>query len=356
MVKVSIMGGSGYTGGELLRLLLRHPKAEVQEVASDGHADKLLYKVHPNLRKATDQKFVPRSKLRPCDILFTAVPHGTSMSLMEEYLKVGTRVVDLSADFRLRDAADYPAWYGHPHASPGLLKEAVYGLPELHRDRIKGARIVSGTGCLAVSAILGMYPLFKNRKVDLQHVIVDSKVGSSAAGAEESAGSHHPERAGVVRPYAPTMHRHTAEMEQELNFDAAGAQSSGRATRPLVSFTGHAVDLVRGIMSSCHLFLNEDLDDREIWKLYRKEYGSEPFIRIVKEPTGIHRFPEPKLLAGSNFCDIGFERDRHSSRVVVFSAIDNLMKGAAGGAVQCMNVMCGFDEREGLRDFGFHPI
>ena len=356
MVKVSIVGGSGYTGGELLRLLLRHPDVEVREVASEGHADKLLYKVHPNLRKVTDLKFVPRSKVGACDVLFTAVPHGTSMEHMSEYLRVGTKVVDLSADFRLRDPAAYPAWYGHPHRSPELLKEAVYGLPELHRDRIRGARIVSGTGCLAVSAILGMYPLFRNRQVDLKHVVVDSKVGSSAAGAEESASSHHPERAGVVRPYAATMHRHTAEMEQELNFGPDGAQSSDPATRPLVSFTGHAVDLVRGIMSSCHLFLDGDLDDREIWKLYRKEYGGEPFIRIVKEQTGIHRFPEPKLLAGSNFCDIGFERDRHSPRVVVFSAIDNLMKGAAGGAVQCMNLMCGLDERQGLRDFGFHPI
>jgi len=355
-LKVSIVGGSGYTGSELLRVLLRHPKVEVQEVSSEHYVDKLLYKVHPNLRKVTDLKFVPREKMKSCDILFTAVPHGTSMNSMEEYLKVGTKVVDLSADFRLRNPDDYPAWYGHPHKNLELLKEAAYGLPELHRDQIRKARIVSGHGCLAVSAILGLYPLFKNRKVDLQHVVVDSKVGSSAAGAEESTSSHHPERSGVVRPYAATMHRHTAEMEQELNYDAKGALSTDKTTKPLVSFTAHAVDMVRGIMSTCHVFLNEDLDDKEIWKLYRKEYGNEPFIRIVKEQTGIYRFPEPKLITGANFCDIGFERDAHSRRLVVFSAIDNLMKGAAGSAVQCMNVMCGFDEREGLRDFGFHPI
>lgn len=355
-MKVSIIGGSGYTGGELMRLLLRHPKVELSQVSSDQNADKFVYKVHPNLRKVSDLKFVPRQKVDACDVLFTAVPHGTSMNLMNDYLKAGTKVVDLSADFRLRDPQDYPRWYGHPHRSPELLKEAVYGLPELHRERIRNARIVSGTGCLAVSAILALYPLFKAGKVDLKHVVVDSKVGSSAAGAEESPSSHHPERAGVVRPYAATMHRHTAEMEQELCFDASGARSADPAFRPLVSFTGHAVDLVRGISSACHVFLNEDLDDREVWKLYRKEYGGEPFIRIVKEPTGIHRYPEPKLLTGSNLCDIGFERDLHSSRLVVISAIDNLMKGAAGGAVQCMNVMSGFDEREGLRDFGFHPI
>ena len=355
-MKVSIVGGSGYTGGELLRVLLRHPKVELQEVSSEHNVDKVLYKVHPNLRKVTDLKFVARERMKPCDILFTAVPHGTSMNFMEEYLKVGAKVIDLSADFRLRNPDDYPAWYGHPHKSLALLREAAYGLPELHREEIRKARIVSGHGCLAVSAILALYPLFKNRKVELQHVIVDSKVGSSAAGAEESASSHHPERSGVVRPYAATMHRHTAEMEQELNFDEKGAASRDKATRPLVSFTAHAVEMVRGIMSSCHVFLTEELDDKEVWKLYRKEYGNEPFIRIVKEPTGIFRFPEPKLLAGSNYCDIGFERDAHSRRLVVFSAIDNLMKGAAGGAVQCMNVMCGFDEREGLRDFGFHPI
>lgn len=349
-MKVSIIGGSGYTGGELIRLLLMHPKAEINQVTSKRFGGKRLSSVHPNFRKVTDLKFSSNVNVESCDILFAATPHGYSMNHIKDFLEIGTKVIDLSSDFRLRNPKDYELWYNHVHPNPELLNNAVYGLPELHRKEIKNADLISGVGCVATSAILGLYPLIKNNLIDLDKIIVDSKIGSSAAGNQSSLASHHPERSGVVRIYAPTMHRHTAEIEQELNL----------GKKPVISLSAHAIEMVRGILSTCHIFLKEDLneqiDDKEIWKIYRKEYKDEPFIRIVKERKGIYRYPEPKLLIGSNYCDIGFIKDKHSNRIVVVSAIDNLMKGAAGSAIQCMNIMSGFDEILGLEAIGFHPI
>lgn len=348
-MKVSIIGGSGYTGGELIRLLLRHPEIEINQVTSQRFCGKKLSIVHPNFRKVTDMKFSSNDNIESCDFLFTATPHGYSMNHMSEFLEIGTKVIDLSSDFRLRNPNDYKTWYNHIHTSPELLNNAIYGLPELHREEIRKGVLISGVGCIATSAILGLYPLIKNNLIDLDKIIVDSKIGSSAAGNQSSLASHHPERSGVVRIYAPTMHRHTAEIEQELDF----------GNKPMISLSAHAIELVRGILSTCHVFLNqenEELNDKEIWKIFRKEFGDEQFIRIVKERKGIYRFPEPKLLIGSNYCDIGFVKDEHSNRVVIVSAIDNLMKGAAGSAVQCLNLMSGFDEILGLDAIGFHPI
>lgn len=349
-MRISIIGGSGYTGGELIRLLLRHPEVEINQVTSQRFNGKNLSSVHPNLRKITDLKFSSIEKLENCDILFLSTPNGYSMNNIKKFLEIGTKVVDLSSDFRLKNPKDYEIWYNHVHTAPEILEKAVYGLPELHRKEIKKANLISGVGCIATSAILPLYPLIKNNLIDLEKIIVDSKIGSSARGNQSSLSSHHPERSGVVRIYAPTMHRHTAEIEQELNF----------GIKPTISLSAHGVEIVRGILSTCHVFLKDELiekfDDKEIWKIYRNEYRNEQFIRIVKERKGIYRFPEPKLLIGSNFCDIGFVKDEHSNRVVIVSAIDNLMKGAAGSAVQCMNIMSNYDETLGLEDFGFHPI
>ena len=346
MIQASVIGGSGYTGGELMRILLGHDHVELAQVTSERMAGMPVGRAHPNLR-GVDLKFSRREEVEPCDILFLCMPHGKSMDSIKEYLKLGKKVVDLSADFRLRAPSDYPKWYGHEHPHPELLSEFIYGLPELHREELRNASCAAGPGCLASAAILALKPILKQGLVDLEHLVIDSKIGSSASGNSPSRSSHHPERAGVIRLYSPTGHRHTAEIEQELTFGGA---------RPKVSFSAHAVEAVRGILSTCHCFLNDDLSLKDIWKVYREDYRGEPFVRIVRERSGLYRLPEPKVLTGTNFCDVGFELDSRNNRLVVVSALDNLVKGAAGSAVQSMNLMLGLKEQEGLSWVNLYPL
>ena len=354
-LRVAIIGGSGYTGGELARLLLFHPQVELAQIASSSHAGHYLHSVHPNLRKLSPLRFCHPDDLTSCDVLFLCLPHGLAGRDIERYRAVAPRVIDLSADFRLRSAGLYEQWYGEPHCASPLLEEAVYGLPELHRAELPGATLVSGTGCMATAAILGLAPLYRADLVDSAlPLVVEAKVGSSAAGATPGPGSHHPDRSGAVRSFQPTGHRHTAELIQELG-RAAGARSSGEFCQR-IAFSATAVELVRGVLITAHVFLNERVDERALWRLYREAYQHEPFIRLVKERSGVYRYPEPKILAGSNYCDIGFELDPHQQRVVVMAALDNLVKGAAGNAVQALNCMCDWDESLGLTFPGLHPI
>ncbi|TMC22778.1 MAG: N-acetyl-gamma-glutamyl-phosphate reductase [Chloroflexi bacterium] len=354
-LRVAIVGGSGYTGGELARLLLFHPQVELAQIASSSHAGHYLHSVHPNLRKLSPLRFCHPDDLTSCDMLFLCLPHGLAAREIERYRAVAPRVIDLSADFRLRSAGLYEQWYGEPHCASHLLEEAVYGLPELHRAELPGATLVSGTGCMATAAILGLAPLYRADLVDSAlPLVVEAKVGSSAAGATPGPGSHHPDRSGAVRSFQPTGHRHTAELIQELG-RAAGASSSGEFHQR-IAFSATAVELVRGVLITAHVFLNERVDERALWRLYREAYQHEPFIRLVKERSGVYRYPEPKILAGSNYCDIGFELDPHQQRVVVMAALDNLVKGAAGNAVQALNCMCDWDESLGLTFPGLHPI
>jgi N-acetyl-gamma-glutamyl-phosphate/LysW-gamma-L-alpha-aminoadipyl-6-phosphate reductase len=353
-VRVSIAGGSGYTGGELLRILLGHPEAEVAQVTSERRAGKRVVGAHPNLRKLTNLTFSRVEELEPCDVLFLCLPHGASGEQIDQFLGVAPVIIDLSADFRLRNAADYPRWYGHDHPKPDLLSRFVYGIPELHRAEMETAQYISSAGCLATPTILGLYPLFKEGLVALEKpAVVEVKTGSSGAGAEEGLASHHPERSGVMRSFKPTGHRHTAEVEQELS-ERPDEADHGRL--PVISFSATAVEAVRGVLSTAHVFLNGLVTDRDLWQVYRKHYGQERFIRLVKESGGLYRYPEPKILTGSNFCDIGFELDTRGDRVVVMAAVDNLMKGAAGQAVQAMNIRCGCPEDAGLEFPGLHPI
>lgn len=342
-IRVSVVGGSGYVGGELIRVLVRHPSAVLAQVTSERFAGRPVTDRHPNLRKASALDFCAVGELEPCDLLFLCLPHGRAMETIDRYAETAPRLIDLSADFRLRDPAGYPIWYGRPHARPELLSRFVYGIPELHRDAIREAHWVSSAGCNATAVILGLHPLFAAGLVDPAATVVEAKVGSSEGGAEFSEATHHPERSGCVRSYRPTGHRHAAEMIQELHADR-------------IHFSATAVEMVRGVLATCHVFLNPILDEREIWRVYRKAYGDEPFIRLVKAKDGVHRYPEPKFLSGTNYCDIGFERDPHSNRLVVMSAIDNLMKGAAGQAVQAFNLMHGLPETTGLDFPGLHPI
>lgn len=344
---VAILGASGYTGGELLRILLQHPDVEVVGATSQQFAGEFLHRVHPNLRGRTQLKFVARNELPKADVVFTCVPHGAGMKAVPALLEAGSRVIDLSADFRLRDAANYQEWYGQPHAAPEILQQAVYGLPEFHREQLRATRLVSGVGCTATAVNLALYPLVKAGLLTTGPVVADIKIGSSASGMDANVASIHAERSRTIRLYAPTSHRHVAEVQQELA--AAGAQ-------PQVHYSAHAVELVRGILATCHAFLAKDVTEKDLWKAYRATYGNEPFIRFVKERGGLHRFPDPKLVAGSNYADLGFELEEGTNRVVVVCAIDNLVKGAAGSAVQCMNLMLGLDETTGLTQIPLHPV
>ena len=347
-LKASIVGGSGYAGGELLRLLLGHPEVEVHQVTSRSLTGKFVTSAHPNMRSHTRLKFVAPDDLEPCDLLFICVPHGASAGQAKQFIGLADVVIDLSADFRLNNPDDYQTWYGWEHPDHEQLGNVVYGLPELHREEIKTADYIASPGCMSTTSILALYPLIQSGLADPEMpVVIEAKTGSSGSGGSFNASTHHPERAGVIRPFKSTGHRHTAEIIQEL-------QVNGHT--PKISFSATGVEAVRGILATGHIFTSEALTDRDVWGVYRTVYGEEPFVRIVKERTGIFRAPEPKILSGTNFCDVGFEVDPHANRVVVTAALDNLMKGAAGQAVQSMNIRHGFPETTGLDFIGLHPV
>ena len=348
-MKLGIIGGSGYAGGELVRLLLNHKEAELEIVTSSKYAGEYLYNIHPNLRSHTKLTFsLPNIEdiIDKCDFIFFATPHGTSKDLIPSILSSGLRVIDISADYRLKDPASYPKWYGWKHPHPDLLEESALGLPELHREEIKESKLVACPGCMATASILALYPLIKNELIKYNNIILDAKIGSSGGGALPTPANHHTERFAAIRPYNVTGHRHIAEIEQEL---------SSMNQKVIVGFTPHAVNIARGILVTGHVWLSRaSIQDRDIWRAYREQYGSEPFIRLVRSSKGLHRLPDPRNLVGTNFCDIGFEKDEHVPRLVTMSAIDNIVRGASGQAVQCFNIMNGFDERMGLDMIGIH--
>lgn len=350
-IRVSIVGASGYVGGELLRLLLWHPEVQVAQVTSARNAGRYLHQVHPNLRgraagsrQSTPLQFIHPDKIEPCDLLFLALPHGEAAAAIERYAGMAERIIDCSADFRLHDPALYRRWYGAEHPAPQWPDRFVYGLPEVSRDALRGARYASGVGCNATASNLALLPLVEAGLIDdSRPVIIEVKVGSSEGGAGASESSHHPERAGAVRSFAPVGHRHSAEIEQVTGL-----------TNVHLSIT--SVELVRGALATVHAFAARPLAEKDLWPAYRSFAKERPFVRIVKERQGIYRYPEPKIVAGSNFADIGFALDEASGRIVSICAIDNLMKGAAGSAIQCMNLMCGFEETLGLEFPGLHPL
>ncbi len=344
MVTVSIIGGSGYGGGELLRLLLGHPNVEIKQVTSRSHLGEYVYQVHPNLRKQTQLKFSDPAALEPVELLFLAQPHGQAQHNIEQYAKLAPKIIDLAADFRLRDAAFYEEWYGETHAAPEWLSKFVYGLPELHRAEMAAANYISGVGCNATAGNLALLPLVKADLIDLSaSVIIEIKVGSSEGGAEGNSGSLHAERANVIRTFSAFGHRHTAEVIQEMGIKD-------------VSLTMTAVDIVRGVLATVHAKAKPGVATKDLWKAYRAVANENPFVRVVREQRGIYRVPEPKILSGSNYADLGFELDESNGHIVSMCAIDNLMKGASGSAVQCMNLMMGWDETLGLEFMGLHPI
>jgi len=350
MVKVGIVGGSGYVGGELLRLLLTHGKTEIVSATSRQHAGEYVFKIHPNLKGMTNLQFSaedPTTVASKADIVFLAAPHGLSCKIVPRLVETGVKILDMSADFRLKDPAAYDRWYGWSHPAPELLEKFVYGMPELHRQELKSAKYVAVPGCMATSAIVSLAPLAKAELIE-DVVIVDAKIGSSGAGGKPSLSTHFSERFGVVRVYKPVAHRHTAEIEQELS------NVSGKKLQ--IGMTAHAVNMVRGILTTSHVITDVKPEPTAVWKAYRSMYKNEPFVRFIMDKKGLYKYPDPKITIGSNFVDVGFEIDPYVDRIVVFGAIDNLIKGAAGNAIQSMNIMLGFDEREGLNFPALHPV
>ena len=339
MFKVAIVGASGYTGGELLRILLNHEKIEITDITSRQYDSIAVHKIHPHIR---DSNLIFKNKSvsdLDADVVFTATPHGTSMKIVPDILETGAKVVDLSGDYRYHDRAVYEKWYGIKH-SDNL--ESVFGLPEIYRKEIEKANLVANPGCFPTGAILSSYPLVKNDLVD--RIVIDSKTGVSGAGVNPSSTTHYPNIADNVNPYKISAHRHTSEIQQELHgFDDVK-----------VSFTPHLVPVNRGIQTTSHSFLNDeniDITPEELKKLYEKEYSREYFIKLMDDGE----IPHLSSVRGSNFVHIGgFEIDE-TGRVVILSAIDNLVKGASGQALQNMNIILGIKENIGLTNFGLHP-
>lgn len=346
MINVAIIGASGYTGVELARILCNHPQVNLTAATSRQYANQPLGQVFPNLRKKTNlicENLTTDELCARADFFFTAVPHKTAMNIVPDLLAAGKKVVDLSADFRLRDVSVYKQWY-QPHSAAELLKEAVYGLPELYRKEIRKARLIANPGCYPTSIILGLAPLLKAGCIEPQSIIADSKSGTSGAGRSAQVGSLFCEVADGFRAYkVGGTHRHTPEIEQEINtFLQEPVQ---------ISFTPHLLPISRGILSTVYARLKPGIQHADIKHWFDQMYTMEPFIRILPEDT----FPATQYVRGSNFCDIGFKVDTRTNRVIILSAIDNIVKGAAGQAVHNMNLMCGFDETAGLESAPFFP-
>ncbi len=327
---IGIIGGSGYTGGELLRLLSQHPEAKLRAVTSRSKKGQKVSDTHTHLKKICDMEFEDLSAKEVAsrsDIVFTAVPHGTAMAVVPELLDAGVKVIDLSADYRLKSEV-FEKIYKIKHTDP---RKVVYGIPELHPE-VAEEKLVANPGCYPTGATLAAAPLADAGVIE--RVVFDSKSGISGAGAEPTATSHYPNMAENIQAYKLTSHRHGAEIVQELSSLDGGLKS--------ISFTPHVIPSVRGILTTAHIFVKEELSEEEVSDIYRNFYQDKPFIRLIK---GI---PMLTGVRGSNFCDIGFEIEKGSDRIVVISAIDNLVKGASGQAIQNMNLMFGLPEASGL--------
>ncbi len=345
-LSVAIVGASGYAGGEFLRLALGHPHLEVTQVTSERHAGLPVALVHPNLRSVSRLRFRALAELEDADVVVSALPHGMLAGQVDRLTDRADVLLDLAADFRLRDAEAYARTYGGPHPRPELLADFVYANPELDRAQpqpaLPGARRLAGCGCIATATVLALLPLVRGGVLARREVIVEAKVGSSAAGNRAAPASHHPERAGVVRTYAPVGHRHTAEVRQAF----PGLEPHLTAT---------AVERVRGVLVTAHAWLHDGSSERDVQSALEDAYADEPFVRLVSARKGIHRVPDPKVLDGTNWCDVGFALDRDSGRLVMMAALDNLVKGTAGHALQALNVARGWDETAGLGFPGLHP-
>ena len=346
MLKVAIVGASGYTGVELLRILTGHPEVTVTCLTSEQSAGKKISEVFPSLRMRCDmvlENLEPVRVAEKADFIFTALPHKAAMEVIPTFLKLGRRVVDLSADYRLRDAGEYAKWY-EPHMSPELLKTAIYGLPELKRDNIRTADLVANPGCYPTTVILGLAPLLKQKLIDPATIIADSKSGVSGAGRSAKVDNLFCEVNDGFKAYGVGgVHRHIPEIEQELTLFAG--------KKVFITFTPHLVPMDRGILSTMYAQPVKPVTAAQLVETYADFYKGEGFVRVLPEGS----FPSTAFVRGANFCDIGLMVDQRTGRVIVISAIDNLVKGASGQAVQNMNIMNGFVENMGLEGLALFP-
>ncbi|HWQ38555.1 MAG TPA: N-acetyl-gamma-glutamyl-phosphate reductase [Burkholderiales bacterium] len=342
MIKVGIVGGTGYTGAELLRILAQHPKASLEVITSRREKGVGVAELFPSLRKRLDLRFSDADdpRLAQCHLVFFSTPHGVAMEQAPALLEAGVRIIDLAADFRLKDAAAFERWYKMPHACPQLLAEAVYGLPEVHREAIRRARIVANPGCYPTAVQLGFLPLLEAGAVDAEHLIADAKSGVSGAGRKAEVHILFSEASDNFKAYGVTGHRHHPEIEQGL------AAFAGRGVR--VTFVPHLTPLIRGIHATLYARLTRDLD---VQALFEKRYAAEPFVDVM--PAGSH--PDTRSVRGANHCRLAIHRPGNGDTVVVLSVIDNLVKGAAGQAVQNMNLMFGLPETLGLEQVALLP-
>ena len=338
MIKIGIAGASGYTGLELIRLLVGHPGVELTVLTSETFQGQNIAEVFPSLNGIVDLELRPLDNniAKDCQVLFLALPHTMAMSKLPNYLQSDCKIIDLSADYRLKDPKAYTDWYSVTHTNPELLEKAVYGLPELHRQAIQSAQLVANPGCYPTSVVLALAPLLKTDWVDLGSIISDSKSGVSGAGRKPSLTSHFAEVNEGISPYGLADHRHTPEMEQELSALA------GKSVR--LTFSPHLVPMTRGMLSTVYINLNQAITDEKLVEHYRSFYKGENFIRVLNPG----KFASSHHVLSSNFCDIGLKVDSRNQRLIITSALDNLIKGASGQAVQNMNIMLGLDEKTGL--------
>ena len=338
MIKVGVVGGTGYTGVELLRLLSRHPEVELVAITSRGDAGMAVADMFPSLRRRVDLKFVTpqEARLEACDAVFFATPNGIAMQQAAQLVGAGVRVIDLAADFRIRDIAEWQKWYGMEHAAPELVAEAVYGLPELNREQIRGARVLANPGCYPTAVQLGFLPLIEAGLIDNAHLIADVKSGVSGAGRKAEIHTLLPEAADSFKAYGVAGHRHLPEIRQGLSLVAG--ESVG------LTFVPHLTPMIRGIHATLYGRIKPGVELPDVQALFEKRYEAEAFVDVM--PAGSH--PETRSVRASNLCRIAVHRPQGGDTLVVLSVIDNLVKGAAGQAVQNLNIMFGFDEEAGL--------
>jgi N-acetyl-gamma-glutamyl-phosphate reductase len=344
-IKVSVIGASGYGGAETVRLLATHPQVQLVHVTAESKKGAAISSLYPNLRGFVDQTMIEADLERlggESDVTIVSLPSGMAMNLVPELLKQGSKVIDVAADFRLKQAELYPQWYKVTHTAPEYLSEAVYGLPELHREEIIRARLVANPGCYPAAALLALTPLLRAGKVRTQGIIIDAKSGVSGAGRGGGGGFGFSETNENVKAYSVVGHNHTAEIEQEL--------SSVAGTTVQVVFTPHLIPMTRGILVTAYAPLASDLSDPDAVALYQETYAREPFVRVLDS-----MLPETKATLGSNFCDVTVKVNQRAGVAIAIAAIDNLGKGAAGQAVQNMNLMCGLPEDTGLKFPGVYP-
>ena len=340
VIKAGIIGATGYAGAELVRILMGHKEVEIKWYGSRSYIDKKYASVYRNMFQIVDEVCMDDNMEEladQVDVIFTATPQGFCASMMSEEILSKTKVIDLSADFRMKDVDVYEKWYGIEHKSPRFIEEAVYGLCEVNREDIRSARLVANPGCYTTCSILTAYPLAKEGLIDMSTLIIDAKSGTSGAGRSAKTANLYCEVNENMKAYGVATHRHTPEIEEQLGY-AAGE-------RVVLNFTPHLVPMNRGILATEYAKLTRKVSYEEVKAVYEKYYGKEYFIRVLEEGV----YPETKWVEGSNFVDIGFKIDTRTDRIIMMGAIDNLVKGAAGQAVQNMNLMFGFEENEGLK-------